>query len=72
MAFRLILEHTLKKYNLESLMTKLPETDVPVLDDDDECTVVSSSSNGMIPDGFTGLFLHSAHTVLIEFRLETA
>ena len=68
MAFRCILEHTLKKYNLESLVPKLPETDVPVLDDDDDCTVVSSSSNRMIPDGFTGLFLHFA---VIEFRQET-
>ena len=71
MAFRYILQHTLKKYNLESLMPGLPETNdgtTPA----DECTVISSSSNGMIPDGFTGLFLHSAHTALIEFRLETA
>ena len=66
MAFRYFLELTLKKYNLECLMPDLPETN------DDECTVVSSSSNGMIPDGLTGLFLHSVHTVLIEFRLETA
>ena len=66
MAFRLILEHTLKKYNLESLM---PDLSVP---NDEKCTVVTSSSNGMIPDGLTGLFLHSAHTALIEFRLETA
>ena len=54
MAFRYFLELTLKKYNLECLMPDLPETN------DDECTVVSSSSNGMIPDGFTGLFLHLA------------
>ena len=60
MAFRYILAHTLKKYNLESLMPDLPETN------DDECTVVSSSSNGRIPDGFTGLFLHLAYMVLKE------
>ena len=61
MAFRYILEHTLRKYNLESLMPDLSVTN------DGECTVVSSS-NGMIPDGFTGLFLHFA---VIEFRQET-
>ena len=58
MAFRYILEQTLKKYNLESLMPDPPNTNVPLLDGDDDFTIVSSSSNGLIPNGFTGLFLH--------------
>ena len=53
MAFRYILEHTLTINKLESLIPDSGKR-YTVVDNDDDCTVVSSSIPGMIPDGFTG------------------
>ena len=57
MAFRYIMENTLKKYKLENLNPFSGSTYKPLADNDETFSVISSSCPRMIPDGFTGLFL---------------
>ena len=57
MAFRYILEKTLEKYNLEGLNPVSGNANESVVYNDDNSTVISSACPGVIPDGFTGLFL---------------
>ena len=57
MAFRYILKRTLEKYKLEGLNPVSSETNRPLVYDDDNSTVISSSCPGVVPDGFTGLLL---------------
>ena len=57
MAFRYILEKTLEKYELESFKLVSGKTDKPLVYNDDNSTVISSSCPGVVPDGFAGLFL---------------